>query len=42
MCVLYSDMITKYNILKDILNKSLTSYLVLFDNIESGNPNEDY
>tara|TARA_B110000305_G_C19446011_1_gene644872 strand:- start:2189 stop:3088 length:900 start_codon:yes stop_codon:yes gene_type:complete len=40
--VLYSDMIAKYTILKDILNKSLSSYLILFDNIESGNPNEDY
>jgi hypothetical protein len=40
--VLYSDMIVKYQILKDILNKSLSSYLVLFDDIESGNPNDDY
>ena len=40
--VLYSEMLQLYSILKDILDKNLDSYLILFNNIESCDPKKDY
>lgn len=39
---LYSELITKYDILKPILDNNINNYLVLFDNIETGDPKVDY
>ena len=40
--ILYSEIITKHSILKDILNDSIDTYLVLFENIELVDSNVDY
>lgn len=39
---LYSELISKYEVLKSILDDNINNYLVLFDNIESGDPKIDY
>ena len=40
--ILYSEIITKHSILKDVLNDSIDTYLVLFENIELVDSNVDY
>ena len=39
---LYGIMISEYNILKNILDNNINTYLELFENIELVDPNEDY
>jgi hypothetical protein len=39
---LYSELINKYDVLKRIFESSLKSFLGIFENIEKGNPDEDY
>ena len=39
---LYSELIHKYDVLKNIFESSLKSFLCIFENIEKGNPDEDY
>ena len=40
--LLYSQMIDSYSILKSILDNTLKTYLILFDDIELGDPKLDY
>jgi len=40
--LLYSQMIDSYSILKTILDNTLKTYLILFDDIELGDPKLDY
>ena len=40
--LLYSQMIDSYSILKNILDNTLKTYLILFDDIELGDPKLDY
>jgi len=39
---LYGSIISEYNILKNILDNNINTYLELFENIELVDPNEDY
>lgn len=39
---LYCNMISEYNILKNILDNNINTYLELFENIELVDPNHDY
>ena len=39
---LFSDLIQKYNTMRTIFEKSLSTFLELFNNIESANADEDY
>ena len=39
---LYSELIHKYDVLKNIFESSLKSFLCIFENIEKGTPDEDY